>query len=176
MARPFGLLATFDTPADVARAAAQTRREGYRQWDVISPIPIHGIDPAMGLRRSLVPRFSIVGGATGLIGGMLMIWWMSAVDYALVVGAKPLFSPHFAFPVSYELTILLSAFATIIGMLVLNRLPRHHHPVLKRKDVAKAMDDTFFLYIETEDPQFDPVRTRAFLESLQPKEISELED
>ena len=66
-----------------------------------------------------------------------------------IVGGKPLFSPMFAFPISYELTILFTAFATIIGMFVVNGLPMHYHPVLKYEHIRRGMDDTFFIVIES---------------------------
>ena len=184
MANQHGLIAKFANPADIMHAAEKVRDAGYKNWDVITPFPIHGMDPAMGLKRSLVGRFTIVGGAIGLVSGMLMIWFTGASDlslpymdgYKLIVGGKPYFSPQFAFPVSYEMTILFSAFASIGGMFILNRLPRHHHPVLKGKDVAAGTDDSFFLYIENEDPQFDEDKTRAFLNDLSPVEVGELEE
>ena len=184
MANQHGLIAKFDTPADIKHAAEKVRDAGYKNWDVITPFPIHGMDPAMGIKRSLVGRFTIVGGTIGLTTGMLMIWFTGASElslpymegYKLIVGGKPYFSPQFAFPVSYELTILFSAFASIGGMFILNKLPRHHHPVLKYKDVAASSDDKFFLYIENEDPQFDGEKTRAFLNDLGPVEVGELEE
>ena len=184
MVNQHGLIAKFDTPADIMHAAEKVRDAGYKNWDVITPFPIHGMDPAMGIKRSLVGRFTIVGGTIGLTTGMLMIWFTGASElslpymegYKLIVGGKPYFSPQFAFPVSYELTILFSAFASIGGMFILNKLPRHHHPVLKYKDVAASSDDKFFLYIENEDPQFDGKKTRSFLNDLGPVEVGELEE
>lgn len=176
MSKSFGLLAKFEKPADIMHAAEKVRDAGFKRWDVITPFPIHGMDPAMGLHRSMVPRFTIVGGTVGFLTGMIMIWWMNAFDYGLIVGGKPLFSPIYAFPVSYELTILFSAFASIIGMFILNRLPRHYHPVMKYEKAAEGMDDKFFLYIEAEDPQFEREKTRAFLGELGPSEVSELEE
>ena len=74
MAAPqYGLIATFDTPGAVMRAAEQVRDAGYRRWDVITPFPIHGIDKAMGVGRSRVPRISLAGGITGFCTGMTMI-------------------------------------------------------------------------------------------------------
>src|SRR6476469_7170822 len=95
---------------------------------------------------------------------MTMIWWTGAFDYPLIVGGKPLFSPMFAFPVSYELTILFTAFATIIGMFILNGLPMHYHPVLKYPKIARGMDDQFFIIIETRDPRFNEANTKALLQ------------
>ncbi len=174
-ASSFGLIATFDTPAALYRAAEKVRDAGYKNWDCITPFPVHGLDKAMGLRRSIVPRISLAGGITGFCTGMTMIWWTGGVDYTLTVGGKPLFSPMFAFPVSYELTILFTAFATIIGMFVLNGLPMHYHPVLKYDDIAKGMDDTFFIVIEARDPRFNLANTKALLEKAGGKNIQELE-
>ena len=172
---PHGLIATFETAPEIFSAAKAVRDAGYRNWDVISPCPLHGLDGAMGLKRSIVPRISLAGGITGLITGMTMIWWTGASDYPLTVGGKPLFSPMFAFPVSYELTILFTAFATIIGMFVVNGLPRHHHPVLKYGQIKRGMDDRFFIVIESRDPRYNLANTTALLAKAGGKDISELE-
>lgn len=104
-----------------------------------------------------------------------MIWFTGAFDYPLIVGGKPYFSPLFAFPISYELTILFTAFATIGGMFLLNWLPQHYHPVLKSKDITRGLDDTFYVVIEARDPKFDLARAKALLTQAGAKEISELE-
>jgi hypothetical protein len=176
MAAPsYGLIATFDTAPAVYQAAEQVRDAGYRNWDCITPFPVHGLDGAMGLKRSVVPRISLVGGLTGFCTGMSMILWTGAVDYRLVVGGKPFFSPMFAFPVSYELTILFTAFATIVGMFFVNGLPMHYHPVLKYDHIRRGMDDQFFIVIEAADPRFNVANTRALLEKVGGKNITELE-
>lgn len=156
-------------------AAEKVRDSGYKFWDCITPFPVHGLDAAMGVKRSKVPRFSLAGGITGFCTGMSLIWFTNAYDYPLIVGGKPYFSPMFAFPVSYELTILFTAFATIGGMFFLNRLPMHYHPVLKYDKIHRGMDDLFFLVIEARDPRFNAAATRALLEKAGGKDISELE-
>src|SRR5271170_4661631 len=176
MAAPlYGLIATFDTPGAVMRAAEQVRDAGYRRWDVITPFPIHGIDKAMGVGRSRVPRISLAGGITGFCTGMSMIWYMDKFDYPVTVGGKPFFSPLFAFPVSYELTILFTAFATIGGMFLLNGLPMHYHPVLNYENIRRGTDDLFFIVIERSDPRFNAENTRALLEKVGGSGITELE-
>jgi hypothetical protein len=176
MAEPtYGLIATFDRPADLYHAAEQVRDAGYRHWDCITPFPVHGLDKAMGLRRSIVPRISLAGGITGFCTGMTLIYFADAYANRLVVGGKPYFSPLFAFPVSYELTILFTAFATIIGMFLVNGLPMHYHPVLKYDKIVRGMDDTFFIVIEARDPRFNSANTKALLEKAGGKNIQELE-
>jgi hypothetical protein len=176
MAEPtYGLIATFDRAADLYHAAEKVRDAGYRHWDCITPFPVHGLDKAMGLRRSIVPRISLAGGITGFCTGMSLIWFADAYANRLVVGGKPFFSPMFAFPVSYELTILFTAFATIIGMFVVNGLPMHYHPVLKYDQIVRGLDDTFFIVIEARDPRFNLANTKALLEKAGGKSIQELE-
>jgi hypothetical protein len=173
--KPYGLIATFETPGALMRAAEQVRDAGFRRWDCITPFPIHGLDKAMGVGRSKVPRISLCGGITGFCTGMSMIWFMDKYDYALTVGGKPFFSPLYAFPVSYELTILFTAFATIGGMFFLNGLPMHYHPVLNYDKIRRGTDDLFFIVIERSDPRFNPDNTRALLARIGGDDITELE-
>ena len=175
MKKTYGLVAAFDTTPDLFHACEKVRDAGYSQWDAITSFPIHGLDAAMGMRRSKVPRFSLAGGITGFCTAMSFIWWAGAYEYPLIVGGKPLFSPMFAFPVSYELTILFTAFATIGGMFVLNGLPMHYHPVLKHDQIRRGMDDRFFIVIEARDEKFDAAKTRALLEGAGRIDINELE-
>lgn len=170
----YGVLAEFETAADILHAAERVRDAGFQRWDVFTPFPIHGMDKAMGMRNSRVGWFAFAGGVVGYACGMLMIWWMNAADYRIVVGGKPFFSPFSAFPPSYELTILLGAFGAILGMLFLNRLPRLHHPLLKHGRFALASHDRFFILIETGDPKYSPADTRRLLEAAGSKHIEEV--
>ena len=173
----YGLMAVFDNPADAMHAAEKVRDAGYTKWDVHTPFPVHGMDAAMGLPNSKVGWFTFCGGAIGYTTGMTMIWWMNAYDYKIVIGGKPMLSPFFSFPVSYELTILLASFGSLIGMFLLNRLPRLHHPLLKnRKFCAGASHDKFIVVIETADPKFNTEETRKLLASAGSKHIELVED
>ncbi len=172
----YGIIAEFETPAAIMHAAEKVRDSGFRKWDVFMPYPVHGMDKAMGLKNSRVGWFSFIGGCTGYTCGMLMIWWMNAVDYPIVIGGKPMFSPFSAFPPSYELTILLGSFGSLLGMLFLNRLPRLHHPLLKHRRFALASHDRFFLVIETGDPKYSESETRKLLEAAGSARIELVEE
>lgn len=171
-----GIIARFKDCPDLYHAAEKVRDAGFKKWDVYASLPIHGMDQAMGLKRSKVPFFTFIGGATGFSIGMLMVWFMNAYDYPLIVGGKPYFSPVFPFPVFYELTILLAAFGTLFGMFITNRLPRHNHPVFEHERLAKkGSDDEFFIVIEEDDPNFEESKTKAFLEEIGGMEVSLVE-
>jgi len=172
----YGIIAEYDTPADAMHAAETVRDAGFRKWDVFTPFPVHGMDKAMGLKNSKVGWFSFLGGVTGYTTGMLMIWFMNKFDYPVLIGGKPLFSPFSAFPPSYELTILFGAFGALGGMLLLNRLPRLHHPLLKHKRFELATHDKFFVVIETADAKYNEAETRKLLESTGSKRIEMVEE
>jgi hypothetical protein len=172
----FALLAEFENTAEILHAASLVRDAGYSNWDVFTPFPVHGMDEAMGMRSSRVGWFSFIGGVTGFTTGMLMIWWMNAFDYAIVVGGKPLFSPIYAFPVSYELTILLGSFGSLFGMLFLNKLPRLYNPLFRSTRFHLVTHDRFFLAIEASDPKFSEAETRKLLEGAGSKHIEEVRD
>ena len=128
------------------------------------------------LKKSQVGWFTFLGGLTGISLGMLMIWWMNAYDYKIAVGGKPLFSPIFAFPVAYECTILLGAFGSLGGMLILNKLPRLYSPLFNSERFTKATHDKFFIVIEATDPKYSDVDTRKLLEGAGSKHIEEVRD
>ncbi|HEY4301559.1 MAG TPA: DUF3341 domain-containing protein [Candidatus Didemnitutus sp.] len=176
MKRIYGLIAAFDTAPDLYHACEQVRDAGFRRWDAITPFPMHGLDAAMGLPRSKVPRISLIGGITGFCTGMSLIWFTDAYAYPLIVGGKPFFSPLFAFPVSYELTILFTAFATISGMFYLNGLPMHYHPLQKAPQLTRLLDDRMHIVIESADPKFNAATTREFLAKIGGQDIAELEE
>jgi hypothetical protein len=174
--KAYGIIAEFDTPADAMHAAEKVRDAGFRRWDVFTPFPVHGMDRAMGLKNSKVGWFAFIGGVTGYTCGMLMIWYLNAVDYPILVGGKPMFSPYSAFPPSYELTILFGAFGSLGGMLFLNKLPRLHHPLLKHRRFAQATHDKYFIVIETDDPKYSETETRQLLETAGSKHIEMVEE
>ena len=171
-----GLLAEYATPGELMRAAEKFRDAGYRRWDVYTPFPVHGMDQAMGLGNSKVGWFTFLGGLTGYTSGMIMIWWMNAFDYPLAVGGKPLFSPIYSFPVAYECTILLGAFGSLGGMLLLNQLPRWYHPLFTSDRFKRVTHDRFFIAIEATDPKFSEVDTRRLLEGAGSKHVEEVRD
>ena len=168
----YGVSATFNSASELYDAAGKVREEGFSNWECYTPIPVHGLDAQMGVPRSKVPCFTLAGGITGFTTGMLLVWYMNAFDYPLIVGGKPFFSPIYPFPVFYELTILFSAFGTLFGMFFLNRLPRHNHPVFEHPNFGRTGDDKDMIVIEVEDPQFDDDETQDFLKSLGGKSVT----
>ena len=168
----YGICATFNSAKDLYAAAGKIREDGYSKWECFTPIPVHGLDAQMGIGRSKVPVFTLIGGVTGFFTGMLIVWFMNSYDYPLIVGGKPYFSPIYPFPVFYELTILFAAFGTLFGMFFLNRLPRHNHPIFEHPNFGRTGDDKFMVLIEVEDPAYDEEKTQTRLKELGGKSIT----
>jgi hypothetical protein len=176
---PALLLAEFHSTGEVLHAAEKVRDAGYILWDAHTPFPVHGMDRAMGLRDSRLGWIVIVFALTGLTGAFLMMHWMNGVDYPIVVGDKPPGAPEglpSMVPILFELTILLSAFGAVLGMLHLNRLPRHHHPLFESDRFRFASDDRFFISIEANDPKFDADKTRSLLEGAHAAHVEVVEE
>lgn len=172
----YGMSAEFDSAADVLSAAKRVRDAGYRRWDVFSPFPIHGLDKVMGLGNSKVGWFSFLFGAGAFIGTMLMIWYMNDFNYPIVIGGKPMFSPPMSVVPSYILLVLMAGLGTFIGMVALNELPRHHHPLFAKKRFELVSRDKFFLVIGSNDPKFSETETRKLLEEIGGGHIEIVED
>jgi hypothetical protein len=147
-------------------AAKMVRDAGFKRWDVHSPFPIHGMDEAMGLGKSWLSAVVLIGGITGLLTAALVEFGPSSILYPLDVHGKPtnFFTVPAFFPIMFELTVLFSAFAAFFAVLIMNGLPRPHHPIFNWERFSRATNDGFFLVIEARDPRFTEMEARELLE------------
>jgi hypothetical protein len=171
-----GYLAEFLDVDSVMTAAEQVRDAGYTRWDVHSPFPVHGIDEAMGIRRTILPWLVLAGGLAGLGGSLLMQWWMNAHDYGFMVAGKPLFSLPAFIPIMFECTVLLASLTAVFGMLMLNKLPMLYNPLFKSDRFRRVTNDRFFIVLDATDPNFDEYESEQLLKSLNPVAIEKVED
>lgn len=166
-----GLLAEYDTPPEILHAAEKIRKAGFTKWDTYTPFAVHGIDEAMGIKMTILPWFTLCAGLVGLATAITLQWWTNAYDYPWIVSGKPFWSIPANVPIMFELTVLLSAITTLVGMLMLNNLPEPSHPLDQVRRFARVTDDKFFLMILASDPKFDDADTRALLETTHPVAI-----
>jgi len=127
MKNAWGLIAEFSSADDLIRGAREVREAGFTKWDAHTPYPVHGLDEAMGIRKTVLPWLVLGAGVTGCVLGYVMQWWMNGVDYKLIVGGKPFNSVPSDIPVIFEVTVLLSSLTAFFSMLGLNRLPELAH-------------------------------------------------
>ncbi len=161
--RTVGLLAEYATPEAILEAAERIRDAGYTKWDTYTPYPVHGMDDAMGVKMTVLPWIVLACGLFGCASGVLMQWWMNTIDYPFYVSGKPLFSLPANIPITFEFTILLSAFGAFLGMLGLNQLPQLWNPLFRSSLFRRATDNRFFVTVDSRDPQFNESQTTQLL-------------
>lgn len=171
----YGIMGEFSNPSDLVAAARRTYEAGYRRINGYSPYPIEELSEAIGFTRTSLPLIVLIGGILGGLGGFFMQYWMEVIAYPLNVGGKPYNSWPAFIPITFECTVLVAAFAAVLGMLVLNKLPQPYHPVFNAPNFALATRDRFFLVIEANDPRFSHDETKQFLNTVGAKNVSDVE-
>jgi hypothetical protein len=171
----YGAIGEFSDPHQLVHAGKKIREMGYTKLDAMSPFPVHGIDDALGIPYSKLGWIVICIGLCGTATALGLIYYVGAINDKFVIGGKPLFDFTFSIPVTFELTVLFSSFAAVIGMLALNGLPKLYHPSLNYKNAHRASDDKFLLVIEADDPKFDPQKSADHLRSVGAAEVEVVE-
>jgi hypothetical protein len=171
----YGILAEFDSPEALRDGAERAYAHGYRRIDAYSPFPIDGLAEAVGFRRTRLPMMVLIGGILGGVGGFYLQYWISVIDYPLVVGGKAFNSWPAFIPVTFELAVLSASLTAVLGMLALNGLPKPYHPVFNVERFALASRDRFFLCLEAADPKFDLPSAREFFLTLKPRAVYEVQ-
>jgi hypothetical protein len=170
----YGLIAEFTSPESLVAAAERAHREGYRRLDAYSPFPVEGLAEAIGFHKNRLPLLVLIGGIIGASGGFFLQYWFHVLDYQMNIGGRPLNSWPMFIPVTFELTILIAALAAVFGLLALNGLPMPYHPVFNVRRFDQASRDKFFLVVQSRDPKFDLDKTWQFLETLHPREVTDV--
>lgn len=154
--RSYAVLGLFDTPDALMQAIPKVRAAGLGRAEAYTPYPIHGIDEALGLRRSPLGGMVLVMGILGALTAFGFEYWISAIDYPIVTGGKAPSSWEAFIPIMFEVTVLFATFTAGLGMLfLLNRLPFFGHPVLSSKAIKGITRDRYALALEAESEAFD---------------------
>ena len=172
----YGLLAEFKNPGELMEAARSVSKAGYHKFDAYSPFPIHGMDEAMGLKKSKLGWIVLGHGFLGMLGGIVLQIWVHTSAYAHNISGKPEANLPAFVPVTFELTILLAAFGTFFGMFFLNKLPKFNHPLFNSQTFEKVTDDGFFIGIEAEDDLFSEDKTEKLLKDMGASHVEKVYD
>ena len=169
-----GLIGLYDDPDALIGAATKVRDAGYTSWDCHTPYPLHGLDDAMGLKPSPMPYITLGAGGVGAALAMLMQWWMSASDYPVRIGGKPLFSWPAFVPITFELFVLFAALATMGGMIFLTKLGSWASPLHDNDVMREVTTSRLGVVLDAGDAKFSEDGARALLEQTGCQDIRPL--
>jgi hypothetical protein len=172
----YGVMAEFDNPTALVNAARAAHELGYRKLDAYSPFPIGELHDALHLHHNRLPLIVLLGGILGGLSGFMLQYYITVVYFPINIAGRPLNSWPAYIIITFEMTILFAALAAVLGLIGLCGLPMPYHPVFNVPRFAMASRNRFFLCIESRDPLFDMERTAQFLETLDPKEVSKVDN
>ena len=172
----FALLAEFNSPLAILNAAQKLTQSGVKNIETHTPFPIHGLDKALGLKDSSLGWIVALAALLGFSLGIGLQSWASMVAYPMIISGKPFFPWQAFVPITFELTILLSAFGAVFGMFGLNKLPRLHHPLFSVERFKSFSTDGFFLSVEAGNKDFDKEKIKSLLKEVGGENIEEVMD
>ncbi len=168
-----GLLALFEGQADFLGAIKKIRgRLSIKKLEAFSPFPVHGIEQALGLKRSWIPYATLVLALSGFGLGFLLQAWTSAYSWPLNVGGKPFISWPAFIPVSFETMILMGGVSTTLILYIACNLPNYRKPVLD----TRLTNNLFGLYIDKSDENFNEAKVTEILKETHVLEIKQIEN
>ena len=167
------MIAEFDGSTTLLAAIESAKTAGYTVMEAYTPLPVHEVSHALGYKNRL-PWVVLAGGMLGCFVGFFMQYWVSVVDYPLIIGGKPYNSWPAFIVVTFEMTILFSVLSAVLGMLAMNGLPRPHHPVHNVEAFELASRNRFFLMILDRDPHWDLGKAKELFASMQTLSIHEV--
>ena len=167
-----GVAGLWSDEKKILEAATKMKEAGYKKFDTITPFPVHGMEEAMGLKRSCIPWVTFIAGLTGCSLGLYFQYWTSAVSWPINVGGKPLFSLPAFIPVTFEVTVLFAALFSVGAMFLLNGLPKMNPPVID-KDLTSHK---FALWVPETEESYSVEKVESFLKELGAEEIKRIEE
>ena len=175
-----GVFGLFNSPEKISEAAKKTHEKGYTNFDCLTPFPVHGLEFAMGLKRSKIPYITFVAGLTGFIVAFMMQFSVHEQftnfpyfnSYPLNIGGKPTYSWPAMVPILFELTVLFAGLATAGGLMFLSKMPKASRKVL-HPDIT---NDKFALWIPSDSSNYSEEGVKSFLRELGAEEITVVDD
>jgi hypothetical protein len=142
--------------------------------DAYTPMPVHDLADALGMKKNAVPFITLLGGLLGGGTAYALQWWINTIAYPINIAGRPMHSWPSFLVVTFEMTVLFAGLAAFFGALAMNGLPMPHHPIFNSPEFAAASRDKFFLCIEASDPRFDRAETERFLQTLNARAVTEV--
>ena len=174
--RALSVLGIFDSAERLMAAIPAVKAAAKGRLNAYTPYPVHGLEKALGLRKSPVGGMVFVMGLIGAVSTVAFELWSGGIDYPLVTAGKPVLSWEAFIPVMFEVTVLFACFTAGLGMLVLlNRLPFFRHPMLRSRSMPLITRDRFALAVESEGASLDVDGIGALLRNAGAADVEVIE-
>lgn len=169
MANANGVIAVFNNEHDLLKVARAAREQkNFKNYDTFSPYPVHGMDDAMGLKRSWLPYVTFIGGSVGLAIAVGLQVWTSAFDWPINIGGKPLISFPAFVPIMFELTVLIGGLSTVAALVAACVLRKHKTGILH----PGITNDKFVIFVPSTEHNYNEGDVKSFLQGFQPEEVT----
>lgn len=170
--RKNGVAGIWSDEHKVLEAAKKVYGAGYRKFDAITPYPVHGMEDAIGIRRSSIPWVTLIFGLFGGGFGIFFQWYVAAYDWPINIGGKPFFSLPAFIPVTFETTVLFAALTSVLAMIIFNGLPKVN-PKILHPDLTSHK---FAILIFEDDNGYEESKVENFLRTLGAEEVRHVSD
>ncbi len=165
-----GILGLFTNTQKFLEAVKKVRNLGVQKFETFAPFPLHGLEKAMGLKRSKIPLVTLI---MGLFGWCLLFYfqyWTMGVSWPVNVGGKPYFSWPAYIPISFEGMVLIGGISTVVALFATCRIPQYSQAVLD----PRLTNDHFGIFIDKADAAYDEKKLNALFKECDVKEIKNI--
>jgi len=171
----YGLVGEFAEPAGAIAMARRLHQEGFRRFDVHSPLPLEEIEELLPAR----PRFwlALIMFAAALAGfglGYFMQYAVAVIFYPLNIGGRPLDSWPAFVPSAWEICAFATVYIGFAAFLVFCRLPKPYHPIFNALHFERASQDRSFVSVAASDPLFDSDHVTAIFRDCRATSVGEV--
>jgi hypothetical protein len=156
------IIANFEREGDLLRATHIAREHGCLISDTFAPYAVHGLDEAMGLRRSRLPVACFLSGLIGVVIALWFQYWSTAWDWPVNVGGRPWNSLPAFIPVTFEMMVLFSGLGVVLAWLIVCRLYPGKKPACL---IPRVTDDRFSLVVNEPYTGFNAREVEELLRS-----------
>ena len=157
-----GFAGIWEDEDKLIEAIYKLKQEGFKKFETISPHPLHEIDEAMEIPRSRIPWVTFIFGTVGCLFGLWLTWWISVVDWPLIIGGKPMWSLPAFIPVIFEITILFAALSSVGALLFICGLP-DLNPFVIDPDLSSHK---FAIFVEESDKEYQVQKIEKIFKNL----------
>jgi hypothetical protein len=165
------IVGIFDNEELVTNAVRKVRAGGVKIHEVFTPFPVHGLEEVLGYKRSRLPIAAFIFGMTGTGLALLMQTWMLGYDWPMIIGGKNHASLASFIPVTFELTVLLSALGMVATFILVSDMKPYRWP---RQFDVRSTDDKHVMAIDlAENARFSKEDLAALLTSSGASEVNE---